>query len=174
MLMGPQGVGPTDQTTADPTSPHAGKDQVAFEDALATAQAQSPAEQAADRSHTFAKAGAIGGGIFGALDGVLIWGGTGAVVGGGVGAAKGAVTGFYSDGPAGAAVAAPAGMYAGATIGAGIGAAIGAVVMGQHGAQEGSGVGRDFGNAVWDVTHSGPVSDAVAGIAGAVWGFISK
>src|SRR5262249_6629348 len=105
MLMVPQGVARTDQTTADRSSPHSGNDQVAFEHALATAQAHSPAEQAADRSQTFAKAGAIGGGIFGALDGVLIWGGAGAVVGGGVGAAKGAVTGFYSDGPAGAAVA---------------------------------------------------------------------
>ncbi|HXW30719.1 MAG TPA: hypothetical protein VEK55_15260 [Xanthobacteraceae bacterium] len=65
-------------------------------------------------------------------------------------------------------------MYTGTVIGGGIGAAIGALVMGVHGANEGSGVGRDFGNAVWDVTHSGPVSDTVASIAGAVWGFISK
>jgi hypothetical protein len=171
MLMAPHGVARTDQATADRSGLPSGKDQVAFEHALATAQA---GEQPTARSQTFAKAGAIGGGIFGALDGVLIWGGGGAIIGAGVGAAKGAVTGFYSDGPAGAAAGAPAGMYAGATIGGGIGAVIGAVVMGQHGAEEGSGVGRDFGNAVWDVTHSGPVSDAVAGIAGAVWGFISK
>jgi hypothetical protein len=65
-------------------------------------------------------------------------------------------------------------MYVGAEIGGGIAAAIGALAMGVHAAQEGSGVGRYFGNAVWDVTHSGRVSDTVAGIAGAVSGFISK
>jgi hypothetical protein len=62
----------------------------------------------------------------------------------------------------------------GTEIGGGIAAAIGALAMGVHGADEGSGVGRDFGNAVWDVTHSGPISDRVAGVAGAVWGFIRK
>jgi hypothetical protein len=65
-------------------------------------------------------------------------------------------------------------MYVGAEIGDGIATAIGALAMGVHGAEEGSGMGRDFGNVVWDVTHSGPISDTVAGIAGAVWGFISK
>jgi hypothetical protein len=175
MFVLPQGVAHTDQTTDDQTSstphPHSPKDQVAFEHAVAAAQAQSAAES---RSATFAKAGATGGGIMGAVDGVLIWGAGGFFVGAGVGAAVGATNGLSSGGLAGAAAGAPDGMFVGAAYGVSIGAAIGAVAMGVHGAQEGSGVGRDFGNAVWDVTHSGPVADTVASIAGAVWGFISK
>ena len=158
-------------------SPQFAKQQAAFEQALSKANEHPPqwaAEQAANRSHTFAKAGSIGGGIFGTIDGILIWGGGGFFVGAGVGAVKGAVTGFQAAGLDGVVEGALGGLDGGAFVGAEIGAVAGAVVWGKRGAMEGSGVGRDFGNAVWDVTHSGPVSDAVAGIAGAVWGFITK
>lgn len=125
------------------------------------------------RSQTFANAGKIAGEVLGAEDGVVIGAAVAGAAGGALTGAVGAVGGFFGGGPVGAAAGATSGFYAGATVFGLIGGLYEGIEMGKRGGVEGSEVGRDFGNAIWDVTHSGPVSDAAAGVAGAVWGFLS-
>jgi hypothetical protein len=125
------------------------------------------------RSQTYSNLGEIFGRAMGIDDGLAVGGVAGGVTGGAVGAAAGGAVGFVSAGPGGAAAGATAGLWVGGAGGAVGGGILGAYAMERRGAIEGQQVARDFGNATWDVTHSGPISDTVASVAGATWGFLS-
>jgi hypothetical protein len=129
--------------------------------------------KASSRSETFAEIGEIAGRTAGTVEGVAIGLPAGALIGGTVFGAVGIGIGFAAGGPVGATAAIDPSVSLGVSVGGAIGGVLEGTIMGDRGAVESSRVGRDFGNAAWDISHRMSFSDKVAAVSAYTWGLMS-